>query len=678
MNALRILLIEDEARLADSVKQGLVEDGFAVEIAGSAEAAEPIIAHGALDLIVLDIGLPGKSGLELLREMRAAGNQTPVLILTARGTLEERVAGLDSGSDDYLAKPFAFAELVARIKALARRPRTPASPILKVGDLEFDTVKRRAKIGEHNLNLVAERKDAARIADAQRRAGGDARHDRGDGVGLELQLADQPDRSVRQSAAAEDRSARRPFADSHRAGSRIHDARGMIAAHDARSPPMTIRLRLTIYWATVLAAILLVAAIAAIKLFERQQFSALDAALLEEAENAADQIQRGGTASALGILQRLSLETDIGPGRRVRIVTAHSEVGNFGDVHTIPPPFDPSLPTHPAIVGNRAFRFAVVPMLYNGEIAYLQSGVQAGLVEESVSGLRNLLLLMVPIVLMLCVGGGYLLAGRALRPIESVTAELDAIGPTNLSSRLTVPPVADEVARLTAEINSLLERLERASATERRFASDAAHELRTPLAVLRTGLEVALARDRTPDGKSRCAGRGASRGAVAVQDCRRTADAVAAQRRSDGRSAEAESSRAAERDSGDGRAAGAIARDKAYGQRARGRFRQRQQGHLRRLIVNLLDNALKFTPAGGSIDVGLKSDANRAITSRRRYRRGNPSGGAAAYFRSIFSRRRIARRRQRAGLEPMPRNCASAWRRDRSRESSVGRIARSS
>ena len=158
MNALRILLIEDEARLANSVKQGLVEDGFAVEIAGSAEAAEPIIAHGALDLIVLDIGLPGKSGLELLREMRAAANQTPVLILTARGTLEERVAGLDSGSDDYLAKPFAFAELVARIKALARRPRAAVSAILKVGDLEFDTVKRRAKIGEHNLNLSPKEK----------------------------------------------------------------------------------------------------------------------------------------------------------------------------------------------------------------------------------------------------------------------------------------------------------------------------------------------------------------------------------------------------------------------------------------------------------------------------------------------------------------------------------------
>jgi two-component system, OmpR family, response regulator len=158
MSATRILIIEDEAKLAQAVQQGLVEDGFAVELAGTAEEAEPIIARGALDLIVLDLGLPGKSGLDLLREMRAAGNNTPVLILTARGSLDERVAGLDSGGDDYLVKPFAFAELVARIKALARRPRTPASPVLKVGDLEFDTVKRRAKIGEHNLNLSPKEK----------------------------------------------------------------------------------------------------------------------------------------------------------------------------------------------------------------------------------------------------------------------------------------------------------------------------------------------------------------------------------------------------------------------------------------------------------------------------------------------------------------------------------------
>ena len=376
---------------------------------------------------------------------------------------------------------------------------------------------------------------------------------------------------------------------------------------------MTIRLRLTIYWAAILAGILLVAAIAALTLFARQQFSALDAALLEETENAADQIQRGGTSSAAGILQRLSLETDIGPGRRARIVTAHGEVGNFGDVHTIPPPFDPALPTHPAIIANPAFRFAVVPMLYNGEIAYLQSGVQAGLVDESVYSLRNLLLLMVPIVLILCVGGGYLLAGRALRPIESVTAELDAIGPTNLSSRLPVPAVADELARLAAEINSLLERLERASATERRFASDAAHELRTPLSVLRTGLEVALARERTP-AENRAALGAAHREALSL--CR-IADELLMLSRLNGEvmvDRHRLNLRALLSEIAATVGPLAQARElKLSVDAPEDVFVNGNTGHLRRLIVNLLDNALKFTPVGGSIDVGLKSDANRAI-----------------------------------------------------------------
>ena len=376
---------------------------------------------------------------------------------------------------------------------------------------------------------------------------------------------------------------------------------------------MTIRLRLTIYWAAVLAAILLVAAIAVVKLFERQQFSALDAALLEEAEGAADQIERGGASSATGILQRLSLETDIGPGRRVRIVTAHSEVGNFGDIHTIPPPFDTRLPTHPAIVGNHVFRFAVVPLMYNGQLAYLQSGVQAGLVEESVANLRNLLLLMVPILLLLCVGGGYLLAGRALRPIESVTAELDAIGPTNLSSRLTVPPEKDEVARLTTEINSLLERLERSSATERRFASDAAHELRTPLAVLRTGLEVALARERTPE-QNRAALGAAHREALSL--CRIADELLMLSRLNGETMVDRHKLNLRALLSEIAATVGPLAQARELKLKVDAPedvFVNGNEGHLRRLIVNLLDNALKFTPAGGAIDVGLKSDPTRAI-----------------------------------------------------------------
>ena len=144
MGTLSLLLVEDEARLADSLKRGLGEEGIAVDCAASAEAAEQELRRNAYDLIVLDLRLPGKGGLDFLRELRARGNGIGVLVLTARGSVQERVTGLDCGADDYLTKPFAFAELLARVKALARRRVAPASAVLKVADLELDTIKRKA------------------------------------------------------------------------------------------------------------------------------------------------------------------------------------------------------------------------------------------------------------------------------------------------------------------------------------------------------------------------------------------------------------------------------------------------------------------------------------------------------------------------------------------------------
>ena len=145
MQSLGVLLIEDEERLAGNLRQGLTEEGIALDWVKSAEEAAQILARKTYDLMVLDIGLPGKSGVDFLRERRAAGDTTPVLFLTARSSVEDRVTGLDSGGDDYLVKPFAFAELLARIHALARRRPAARTPVLKVGDLEFDTIKRRAK-----------------------------------------------------------------------------------------------------------------------------------------------------------------------------------------------------------------------------------------------------------------------------------------------------------------------------------------------------------------------------------------------------------------------------------------------------------------------------------------------------------------------------------------------------
>ncbi len=148
-----LLVVEDEARLADSLVKGLTEEGFSVSWSDTAELAAERLQNAQFDLIILDIQLPGKSGLDLLREMRASGATTPVLILTAHGALDERVTGLDAGADDYLVKPFAFAELLARVRALIRgRSATPA-PILKVGAIELDTTRRRARSGGQPLGL---------------------------------------------------------------------------------------------------------------------------------------------------------------------------------------------------------------------------------------------------------------------------------------------------------------------------------------------------------------------------------------------------------------------------------------------------------------------------------------------------------------------------------------------
>jgi two-component system OmpR family response regulator len=153
MSGPHLLVVEDELKLLNELCRGLSEEGFAVLTAGSAEMAEKVVASSEFAVIVLDLRLPGKSGLEFLRGLRASGNLTPVLILTARDSLAERVTGLDSGADDYLTKPFAFPELIARLRALIRRRAAPAQPILRLADLEFDTIKRRARRAGRDLAL---------------------------------------------------------------------------------------------------------------------------------------------------------------------------------------------------------------------------------------------------------------------------------------------------------------------------------------------------------------------------------------------------------------------------------------------------------------------------------------------------------------------------------------------
>ena len=151
---MRILVVEDEQKVANALREGLEGERYDVEVERTGEDAFFRMTTEAFDMILLDLGLPGRDGLQILTTLRSKGIKTPVLVLTARDTLQDRVAGLDSGADDYLVKPFAFAELLARIRALLRRGRSADAPRLAVGDLTMDLITRKVTRGGQPVDLT--------------------------------------------------------------------------------------------------------------------------------------------------------------------------------------------------------------------------------------------------------------------------------------------------------------------------------------------------------------------------------------------------------------------------------------------------------------------------------------------------------------------------------------------
>lgn len=151
---MRVLVVEDEKKVADALREGLEGEHYDVDVEYSGESAFHRLEREDFDLVLLDLMLPGKTGLEILQALRARGSMARVLVLTARDTLEDRVVGLDAGADDYLVKPFAFVELVARIRALLRRSRTTEGPRLAVADLEMDLTTRRVTRGGKPIELT--------------------------------------------------------------------------------------------------------------------------------------------------------------------------------------------------------------------------------------------------------------------------------------------------------------------------------------------------------------------------------------------------------------------------------------------------------------------------------------------------------------------------------------------
>jgi heavy metal response regulator len=151
---MRILVVEDQRRLCNIIKRGLLEEGYAVDSAYDGEDGEYLAETTPYDLIILDIMLPKKDGIEVCQDLRLKKVNTPILMLTAKDTVEDRVRGLDAGADDYLIKPFAFNELLARVRALLRREGLSKSPRLQIGDLTMDTLTREAWRGDREIELT--------------------------------------------------------------------------------------------------------------------------------------------------------------------------------------------------------------------------------------------------------------------------------------------------------------------------------------------------------------------------------------------------------------------------------------------------------------------------------------------------------------------------------------------
>jgi two-component system, OmpR family, response regulator len=152
---MRVLVVEDERKLGELLRRGLGEEGYAADLADRGEEALWMAQAVSYDAIVLDVMLPGADGFEICRRLRGNGVWSPVLMLTARDAVDDRVSGLDAGADDYLAKPFAFEELLARLRALTRRAPAERPPVLEVGDLRLDPAAHKAWRGDQELVLSA-------------------------------------------------------------------------------------------------------------------------------------------------------------------------------------------------------------------------------------------------------------------------------------------------------------------------------------------------------------------------------------------------------------------------------------------------------------------------------------------------------------------------------------------
>lgn len=494
---MRVLVVEDESRLAALVHHALSEEGIASDIAATGNDASDWLAVARYDAIILDLMLPGMDGIELCRSIRRRENQTPILMLTAKDTISDRVTGLDAGADDYLVKPFAMAELLARLRALVRRPASFAGTVLSVAGLRLDPATRHVESGGAPVEL----------SNKQFRL-------------LEY-LMRNPDRVLTRSMIADHvwgydfpsvtnvidvhiRALRNAIGDPY-PGRRIQTVRGVSVELRAVSAKLPIRWRLTLLYGGALAIALL--------LFGLLLYAGLRFLLYEDFEErvhaqaalaaAAVQSDVAGISIDAGALQRWQDDDNF-----VRLFSLHGEIiqntsTTFGEVPIDSSAIDTAQAGGASYSiekgGSEPLGIVTAPIRDGGAITgIVQVGMSRSDVDEVLKLLLIALAIAAPIVIGAAAAGGYFLAGRALQPVDSITSLASRLGADDLTSRLELDLPDDELGRLATTFNAMLDRIENAFERQRRFTGDAAHELRTPLSTMQSEIELTLSRSRSP------------------------------------------------------------------------------------------------------------------------------------------------------------------------------------
>ena len=573
---MRVLLVEDDAMLGEGVRRGLRQLGYAIDWIRDGEAAELALSGEPYDVVLLDLGLPGKGGVEVLRDLRRRGQRVPVVILTAQDAIAQRVAGLDAGADDYVVKPFDLDELAARVRAVQRRSSGRAEPLLEHGPLTLNPATHEVFLAGAPVQLSARE------------------------FALLHALLEHPGRPVSRARLEERLYGWEEQVESNAVEVHVHALRRKLGAEwiktlrgvgymVPRRRWRSLRRTLLVTLLAAIAAVTLAASFLVYRLARKEIDQIFDYNLRQVALTAGDRAPgRGLVAGAREgfdfVIQIWDLD-----GTRLYLsdpettLPENAELG-FATVRT---------PTGDWRVFSRELSGLVIqvaqPLRVRQELAVA-------------AALRTLapVLLLLPLLALVV----WQLVGRALAPLDELAREVGARTP------LALEPIAeagtpDEVVPLVHALNALLDRLGTALVAQRAFVADAAHELRTPLAALELQLRLV---ERAPDPAERASALAALRAGLARMThvveqlltlARAEPDAAAALAGEPVSLPEL----AAQVIADHALLAEAKRIDLGAARAGDGAIVEGDPASLRTLLANLVDNALRHSPSGGRVDV---------------------------------------------------------------------------